>query len=279
MGQKILIRTDKNGTKYWGDYTCDRCGGVGGSDAWEYTGWTCYKCGGTGRMKKPDIWKEYTPEYEAKLNERRAKREAKKQAEHEARLPEIRKEWLEENNFNADGQTFLFLGNTYEAKERIKECGGKWDSIIGWHIAAPVDGFQFLMVTIEEVADENYWGYAISQDKCKNIENRRKEEYNKQNKIEEKTSEWVGEVKQRITVNVTYIGSASWEQPAYLSWEPDVLMYLHKFVDVDGNMFVWKTTSGISIDENTTVELTGTIKEHKEYKETKQTVLTRCKIA
>lgn len=279
MGQKILIRTDKNGTKYWGDYTCDRCGGVGGCDAWAYTGWTCYKCGGTGRMEKPDIWKEYTPEYEAKLNERRAKREAKKQAEHEARLPEIRKEWLEENNFNAEGQTFLFLGNTYEAKERIKEYGGKWDSVIGWHIAAPVDGFQFLMVTIEEVADENYWGYAISQDKCKNIENRRKEEFNKQNKIEEKTSEWVGEVKQRITVNVTYIGSASWEQPAYLSWEPDVLMYLHKFVDADGNMLVWKTTSGISIDENTTVELTGTIKEHKEYKETKQTVLTRCKIA
>ena len=44
----VYIRTDKNGTKIYHDYTCPRCGGAGGADQWIYTGWTCYECGGTG---------------------------------------------------------------------------------------------------------------------------------------------------------------------------------------------------------------------------------------
>mgnify|MGYP003165815777 CR=1 FL=1 len=46
----VYIRTDKNGTKIYHDYTCPRCGGAGGADQWIYTGWTCYECGGTGRV-------------------------------------------------------------------------------------------------------------------------------------------------------------------------------------------------------------------------------------
>ena len=57
MGWQFL-RVDKNGTKYWADYTCPRCGGQGGSDAWAYTGWTCYECGGTGKADKARIIKE-----------------------------------------------------------------------------------------------------------------------------------------------------------------------------------------------------------------------------
>ena len=79
--QKYLVRTDRNGTKYYaGEVNCDRCGGAGGSDAWSYTGWTCYKCGGSGKMQSS--WKEYTPEYEQKLLERRLKRRQKWEQEH-----------------------------------------------------------------------------------------------------------------------------------------------------------------------------------------------------
>ena len=28
-----LIKIDKNGTEYWGNNTCQRCGGAGGSDS------------------------------------------------------------------------------------------------------------------------------------------------------------------------------------------------------------------------------------------------------
>lgn len=78
-----LIKIDRNGSKHFeGMVPCDRCGGKGGSEAWKYTGFTCYKCGGTGQMYAK--WIERTPEYEAKLAERRAKRYAKMQAEYDA---------------------------------------------------------------------------------------------------------------------------------------------------------------------------------------------------
>ena len=54
----VYIRTDKNGTKIYHDYTCPRCGGAGGADQWIYTGWTCYECGGTGRVSNPQIIKD-----------------------------------------------------------------------------------------------------------------------------------------------------------------------------------------------------------------------------
>lgn len=88
-----LIRIDRNGTKYWaGMVACDRCGGAGGADVWKFTGWKCYKCGGTGKVQ--GTWKEYTPEYAAKLEaKRQAQWEAQKQAwaEEEAKREAERK--------------------------------------------------------------------------------------------------------------------------------------------------------------------------------------------
>ena len=82
MRELIYFKTDKNGTKYFYDWNCARCGGAGASDKWLHTGRTCYGCGGTGERVKPKIIKEYTPEYFAKLQDkRRARAEAKAQAE------------------------------------------------------------------------------------------------------------------------------------------------------------------------------------------------------
>ena len=83
-----LIKIDKNGTEYWGNNTCQRCGGAGGSDACEYTGWTCYQCGGSG-IDKTRIVKKYTPEYAAKLQARRDKAAENKELK-----------WLEVNGNN-----------------------------------------------------------------------------------------------------------------------------------------------------------------------------------
>lgn len=37
-------------------------------------------------------------------------------------------------------------------------------------------------------------------------------------------------------------------------------------MDADGNVFVWKTSKGIAIENKKQVALKGTIKEHSEYK-------------
>lgn len=56
------------------------------------------------------------------------------------------------------------------------------------------------------------------------------------------------------------------------------LCHIYKFVDVEGNIFIWKTSKYIKNEEGETIKIKGTIKDHNEYKGENQTILTRCKI-
>ena len=95
---KELIKTDKNGTKYFNErIICDRCGGDGiykwgamisyggAAPVPQYSG-VCFKCNGAGRVWA--VTKEYTPEYRAKLDEANEKRKAKQKAKWEAERAE-----------------------------------------------------------------------------------------------------------------------------------------------------------------------------------------------
>lgn len=279
MVNRSLIRTDKNGTKYYHcTGSCGKCGGRGIIDYYiPINGGDCFDCGGSGILHWEE--KEYTPEYEAKLEERRKKREEKRIAKHEAELPEIRQKWFKKNGFNSEGKTYLFLGNTFEIKEQIKEVGGKFDRLLGWHISQPNDEFQFLEISVEEVADESWWdGYDLSVEKCADLKSRCRKVYNEINGIQEKSSEWVGQVGDKIEVELCYIHTASWENYGYGGWLNHTSMtYLHTFKDGDGNIYIWKTGKVIEADYGTMIKFRATIKDHSEYKEVKQTVLTRCK--
>lgn len=81
-------------------------------------------------------------------------------------------------------------------------------------------------------------------------------------------SEWVGEVGDRVTVEM-----AEWK--CVTGWETQWgYVGIYRIVSVDGNVFTWKTSG--YIDEKDRV-LTGTVKAHNEYRGTKQTELTRCR--
>lgn len=272
MGERIYIKTDRNGTKYYADYTCRRCGGLGGSDKWKMTGWKCYECGGSGKSSKPDIYKEYTPEYQAKLDERRAKRQAKRIAELEAKADDTRARWLEDNQFDADGFTYLFKGNTYERKEEIKAQGAKFHNALGWHIARPVDGFEFVKVHIDDIATPALaWGYTITakKDDIDALKNPPQEKAN--------TSQHVGTIGERTSFDVTLTHRTFWETHV-VAWQTQT-QYLHTFEDADGNVFIWKTTNSLyKLEVGDKITIRGTIKEHSEYNEVKQTVLQRCQI-
>lgn len=267
------FKTDKNGTKYYYDWTCPRCGGAGGSDKWNYTGWKCYDCGGSGRRAPPIVYKEYTPEHQAKLDAQRAKRRAKREADAKARENEIRAEWLARNQFDTDGNTFLFTGDTFAHKDEIKAHGAHYHYALGWHIARPVHGFDFVTVNIKDIATPTLYGYAITanKDDIDAIKNPPQEVQN--------TSEHVGTVGDRITFTAKYTHVAFWENN-FISWKPQTT-YCHTFTDENGNVYVWKTSNGLgeTLEIGDTVTVTGTIKEHGEYNEVKQTVLTRCKIS
>lgn len=96
----------------------------------------------------------------------------------------------------------------------------------------------------------------------------------------------LGTVGEKITAEVTLIREYSYEDSfGYRS----TAHYIYTMQDSDGNILVWKTTCNMRtgdpgesdtwyfIHKGDVIRITGKVKEHGEYKGTKQTVLTRCK--
>lgn len=156
----VYVRTDKNGTKIYHDVNCPRCGGAGRSDTWWQTGFECYDCGGTGRRPKPLEIKVYTQEYADKLEARRAAKAAAEatanavnaldEDELRQRVDEARRNSWESEGFNRDGTGYLYTGNTYRIRQRLKDRGGRWCAFLARWIA-PVDLGPIQGVTIERV--------------------------------------------------------------------------------------------------------------------------------
>lgn len=201
-----LIRIDRNGTKYFeGMISCDRCGGAGGADQWKYTGWHCYKCGGTGKIHGK--WKEYTPEYEAKLEARRKARAEKWEREHAEEIAKA------------------------EQERKAKEDAER----------------------IAREAEEK----RIREQKA--------------------ISQYVGDVGDKIDIDAVLEKNAWFEIPSFRGFGTSI-MHIYTFRDSQGNALIWKTSKGLGFENGEAVHLKGTIKEHSEYDDEKQTVLTRCKV-
>lgn len=210
-----LIKIDRNGSKHFeGDVTCDRCEGRGyyaigvlnGQPLLSpLDGGVCWKCGGTGKVHGK--WIERTPEYQAKLDARRAARQAAKQAEWEAKQAEYDRKRKER-----------------ERKEEEKRLAEQ----------ARIKALK-----------------AISQH--------------------------VGEVGEKLTIKGSFVRSAWFEVKSFRGYGTDT-MHIHTFKDADGNVFVWKTSKGLCLEYGEPIQITGTVKEHSEYQDEKQTVLTRCKV-
>ena len=94
-------------------------------------------------------------------------------------------------------------------------------------------------------------------------------------RAESQTSNHIGKIGDRIQVSVQSVKClTSWENT--FSYYPTTT-YLYKIVDQEGNVFTWKTSTFID-EDNLHQMITGTVKEHNEFRGVKQTALTRCKI-
>lgn len=81
-------------------------------------------------------------------------------------------------------------------------------------------------------------------------------------------SDYVGKIGDRITIKVANFDVVtSWH--TQFGWTG-----IYKIVDEDGNVYTWKTSSGI---EEGTNEIVATVKAHNEYRGNKQTEITRCR--
>ena len=218
---KLLVKTDRNGTKYFEETSkCWKCNGTG-IYQWgaiingqcSYSG-VCYSCDGTGLVTVKT--KEYTPEHEAKLQAQREKRQAKAAAEKAAVEAEKAAERAEREQAQAQREAEW-------AAERAK-------------------------------------------------------------------SAFIGSVGDKVEKVVTLAFVTSFEVDSFRGYGT-VEMSVYGFKDDEGNILIWKTSGCLYIEHEVKgfieneyarkgdkIRIKGTIKDHSEYKGTKQTVLSRVKL-
>lgn len=99
-------------------------------------------------------------------------------------------------------------------------------------------------------------------------------------KAEKAVSKYIGSVGDKLVMKVEFLRSASFD--TYYG-----TTFIHTFKDEHGNKIIWKTSKALGTDEDgewrkievgQVITLQGTVKEHSEYRDEKQTALTRCKI-
>lgn len=103
--------------------------------------------------------------------------------------------------------------------------------------------------------------------------------------MNKKPSEYIGKIGDKIAVELTLKKRITYETNYTYYGETQ---YIYIFEDAAGNEYKWKSAKFlekivndvcIAVNEGDTITLKGSIKAHEEYKGTKQTVLTRCKIS
>ena len=274
MSKMVYIRTDKNGTEIYHDYTCQRCGGAGGSDKWTFTGWTCYECGGSGESVKPYVYKKYTPDYRAKLDERAKVRAEKKRLERVEKFKANLSEYIQAKGFNENNLLYVVTGDTYSIKDQLKEAGAKWNTYFySWVFTEKTDQYTTVEVTAEECLDFNYDAGWIEW-KDINYKELIQSKLPKENKP---VSDYVGQVGDKLELEVTFYKQFTYKRRSFSGYGTD-LVSIYKFLDDQGNSLVWNTTAYIEVTEGEKYLIKGTVSEHSEYKGEKQTTLKRCKV-
>lgn len=253
-----LTRIDKNGTKYYTESKCPKCGGSGYISYYGHIyGGECFLCHGTGTHEHS--WKEYTPEYQATLNAKRLAKAIKTAPERNAKL------WGS-IGIAEDGSAWV-VSNKYAKSADMKPLGARWNPSLGWFFKDEHDGTFFMSADdLGDYSEDGSWGFKWNIDKI--IDEKRTSLLPKSN------SEYVGEIGKKIDVVATF--EREFTFTSNFTWSGETI-YVLKF-KVGDNTLVWKTTSCKELEPGKQYQVIGTVKEQKEYKGDKQTVLTRCKL-
>ena len=164
-----------------------------------------------------------------------------------------------------NGYITIFKGNTYANLEWFKASVARYARHWGWYIISteeiPDDlpeGIEPIRLNWEDVSDD---GLTVKdEDKVK--------AFVETLIFEPGTSEYVGAIGQRLELNLTVTNAIELDGSYGRST-------MHIMEDDDGNIFVW-STSAKTLAVGSTFHCKGTVKDHRVYKNNKQTVLTRC---
>ena len=179
--------------------------------------------------------------------------------------------WLEKNGFTPDGKTYIYAGNdSYNIKEELKQAGFRFDSMLLWHKATKDEKYidRLIEINFDDILEMSAWGTGHYKEGAKEYITNRIAEVQP-----EDTSEWVGEVGEKIKdIKIQLTRKYSFETKYGYST-------CFNFIDENGNVLVWFSSTVQECEIGQWVSLKyGTVKEHNEYKSQKQTILTRCKL-
>jgi hypothetical protein len=263
---------------------CDRCGGTGIIASRvenghiipiPVDGGICYKCNGAGYIHK---WvKGYTKKELDRYLANQEKSKAKKIEEVEQKRQSLidnsetnKKALLERFGYDPENpKVYLIAGdNTYAIKDELKAAGARFDYALGWYFKQNTEvpaGYKLVEVDFDHLFDWNPVTKMISiKENAKEIA-----EAAISATMPKSLSEYVGDIKERLRdLQVTLTGARSFDGFYGTS-------FIYTFVCGE-NVLVWMTSSCKDIEVGDHFLLTGTVKEHSEYKGVKQTKLSRC---
>lgn len=165
-----------------------------------------------------------------------------------------------------NGYITIFKGNTYEDKEYFKTNAARYNKLWGWYFISTIDLPNDIPEDVEPIRLP--WSLVGKEDGTLKTD-REVTEAVETLVYDEDISEYQGEIGDKIEVFITVEKAIALD--GY--YGPSTM---HIMRDDDGNCYVW-TTAARSWEVGSEHLIAGTIKELKQYKGTKQTVLTRCR--
>lgn len=253
---------------------CDRCGGTGWWGNTQFGG-ICFKCNGArvvGQWVKAYTETEYDKYVAAqqRAKERKAEQEAARKQALIDNSESNKLSVMTELGYNIKNpQVFVVFGdNTYSIKDELKTAGARYNASLGWFFTHEVEvpeGFQLVGIPFDDVFDwQPMSKRLVVKENAKEVVDAVLAKY-----LPESLSEYIGEIKERVRdIEVTL--TAARQIDGYYG-----VSTIFTFKNNE-NVLTWITTSCPDIEIGDQILLTGTVKDHKEYKGVKQTVLSRC---
>lgn len=177
--------------------------------------------------------------------------------------------WLNKNGFSAEGLTWCVFGeDTYAIKEHLKELGCKFSPLLKWHSPKTLElpeGYGMFSLSFDEIGQWDSINEEVYYfEKAKELIERKFKEAEGPS-----LSEYIGTPGERLR-NITAIYKSTRGFNGTYGWTN-----IHTF-QVENDILVWMTAKELELEKGCSINLTGTIKSHKEYMGVKQTHLSRC---
>ena len=163
-----------------------------------------------------------------------------------------------------NGYITIFKGNTYDHKEWFKASTARYSRYWGWYFVSTENLPEDLPEDVEAIRLP--WEVVAPNDEV--LPEEQVKAIVEKLIYDEDPSEYVGEIGERLKLKLYVERVRETDGPYGVS-------NMHTMRDEDGNVFMWATTAKY-LEPERWYTMNGTIKDHRVFRNTKQTWLTRC---